>query len=712
MSSTTFLRILLLLGIPTLSPSAGAVPDWVQVAGPGTAGVNVLLRKGNEVFAGTITDGIFHSTNAGANWFATAGLEGVSVMAFTSNASFLYAGVELDDFGHGGVYRSSDNGATWVASNFGIFNSSVLSLLSAGNALYVGDVSNGIHKSTDNGDTWFPANAGIGNDSVYGLAESGGNLFAIASQGVFRSVNGGGSWTVVPGTEFQFAFCLVSSGTNLYTGGFQRVGRSTNGGASWQFFDIDLPQLSRITSIAVNGNTLYAATAGGHGAGVIKSTDNGANWGPANGGIEIASVNSITRMGDGSLLIGTPQKGILASTDEGASWHKSSTGMVPGGDIRTIFNDGETILVGTGGDGIARTTDQGASWTSISQSSNGNLQNEIVSSIALQDGQLFASTLFFDGIYRSTNNGANWTQVNNGVPGVDPQVFALKVSGSNLVAGTRDGIIYSTNHGDSWNPTNIVDMGSRLAKGGSFLYAIVETGFFNTSGIYRSSNNGQSWSFILQLGASTPTSLEAQGTNVWVGDLLDGMIRSTNNGLNWVDATPAPEQGVFSILALTGELYAGLDPSSLQVYRSTNDGQSWTPIPEGLAQNTSMETLGANSTNVFAGTDSRGVWKRARSGATDVTIEDLANLPFELQQNRSNPFRSSTEIAFRIPQASWTSLIVYDVQGREVQRLVDRRLEPGAYRETFDARDLPAGVYWVRMQADGFDDAKKMTLLR
>jgi hypothetical protein len=302
--------------------------------------------------------------------------------------------------------------------------------------------------------------------------------------------------------------------------------------------------------------------------------------------------------------------------------------------------------------------------------------------------------------------------VNNGVPGVDPQVFALKVSGTNLVAGTRDGIIYSTNHGDSWNPTNIVDMSSKIAKGGSFLYAIVETGFFNTSGIYRSSNNGQSWSFILQLGASNPTSLEAQGTNVWVGDLLDGMIRSTNSGLNWVDASPAPEQGVFSILALTGELYAGLDPTSLQVYRSTNDGQSWTPIPEGLAENASMETLGANSTNVFAGTDSRGVWRRARSGATDVTIQDLAVLPFELQQNQSNPFRSSTQIAFRIPHASWTSLIVYDVQGREVQRLVDRRLEPGVYRETFNARDLPAGVYWVRMQADGFHDAKKMTLLR
>ncbi|HET9888098.1 MAG TPA: hypothetical protein VFR10_11340, partial [bacterium] len=509
-----------------------------------------------------------------------------------------------------------------------------------------------------------------------------------------------------------FAFCLVSSGTNLYTGGFQRVGRSTNGGASWQFIDLDLPQLNQITSIAVNGATLYAATSGGHGAGVYKSTDNGTNWQPANGGIEIASVNSVIRMGDGSLLIGTPQKGVLASTDEGASWHKSSTGFVPGGSIRTIFNDGETILTGTGGDGIARSTDQGASWNSISQSANGNLQNEIVSSIAKQDGILFASTLFFDGIYRSTDNGGNWTQVNNGVPGVDPQVFSLEVSGANLVAGTRDGIIYSTNHGDSWNPTNVVDMASQLAKGESFLYSIVDTGFFTTSGIYRSSNNGQSWTMILQLGASTPTSLEAQGTNVWVGDLLDGMIRSTNNGLNWADASPAPQQGVFSILALTGEVYAGLDPSSLQVYRSTDDGFNWSPIPEGLQQNTAVEALGANSTNVFAGTNERGVWKRARSGATDVVIEDLANLPFALEQNQANPFRSSTEIAFRIPRSSWTSLIVYDVQGREVQRLLDRQLEPGVYRETFDGRNLPAGVYWVRMQAGGFHDAKKMTLLR
>jgi Secretion system C-terminal sorting domain len=83
-----------------------------------------------------------------------------------------------------------------------------------------------------------------------------------------------------------------------------------------------------------------------------------------------------------------------------------------------------------------------------------------------------------------------------------------------------------------------------------------------------------------------------------------------------------------------------------------------------------------------------------------------------LEQNQSNPFRSSTQIGFRIRQTSWTRLTVYDVQGREVKTLVDRQLEPGAYTETFDARDLPAGVYWVRMDAGSFSDSKKMTLLR
>jgi len=233
-----------------------------------------LFQKGSEVFAGTITEGVFHSTDGGATWFAsTAGLENVSVKAFAANASFLFAGVEVDDFGHGGVYRSSNGGASWSPANAGITNSSILCLLSAGSAIYAGDVNNGIFKSTDSGNSWFSANSGIGNDSVYGLAQNGGNLFAIASQGVFRSMNEGASWFIVPGTEFQFSFCLVSSGTSLYTGGFQRVGRSTNGGASWMYFDIDLPQLNYLASIAVNGTTLYAATSGGHGAGVIKSTD-------------------------------------------------------------------------------------------------------------------------------------------------------------------------------------------------------------------------------------------------------------------------------------------------------------------------------------------------------------------------------------------------------------------------------------------------------
>jgi len=713
MKSSRALALLVVLGIGLGSKEAGAVPDWVRTAGPGAAGMNVLFLKGSEVFAGMLTEGVFRSTNGGASWFpSTEGLEGVSVKAFAANGSFLFAGVEFDELGHGGVYRSSNGGATWVPANAGISNFSILSLLAAGSALYAGDVGNGISKSTDNGTTWFPANAGIGNDSVYGLAQNGSALFAIASQGVFRSLNDGGSWTVVPGTEFQMLFCLTSSGTNLYAGGFQRVGRSTNGGSTWSFFDVPLPELDRVTSIAVNGTTLYAATAGGPGAGVYKSTNHGANWLPANTGIELASIHSIVRQANGTLLLGTPQKGALLSTNDGASWSKSNAGLISGGSIRSILNIGETILAGTGGDGVARSTDHGASWTSISESDNGNLKSEIVSSLATKDGLLFASTLYFDGIYRSADNGLNWIQINNGLPGVDPQVFSLEVSGSNLLAGTRDGIIYSTNNGDTWNPTNITDMSSAVARGSSFVFAIVQTGFFTTTGIYRSSNNGVTWTMTLQLGASNPISLEAQGSNVFVGDLLDGMIRSTDHGVSWQNVSPQPEQGVFSILALPGELFAGMDPISAQCTRSTNNGDNWSPIPQGLAPNTAVEALGANSTYLFAGTNERGVWRRAQPGATDAVVEDVALQPFMLQQNKSNPFRSSTEIAFRIPRTSWTRLTVYDVQGREVRRLVDREMAPGAYSETFAASDLPAGVYWVRMQAGDFTGARKMILLR
>jgi hypothetical protein len=57
-------------------------------------------------------------------------------------------------------------------------------------------------------------------------------------------------------------------------------------------------------------------------------------------------------------------------------------------------------------------------------------------------------------------------------------------------------------------------------------------------------------------------------------------------------------------------------------------------------------------------------------------------------------------------------IVVYDVQGREVQTLVNERLNPGKYEVKFDGSMLTSGVYFYRLTTDGFSETKKMILLK
>jgi len=85
---------------------------------------------------------------------------------------------------------------------------------------------------------------------------------------------------------------------------------------------------------------------------------------------------------------------------------------------------------------------------------------------------------------------------------------------------------------------------------------------------------------------------------------------------------------------------------------------------------------------------------------------------FSLSQNYPNPFNPSTTISFDIPRHSHAKLVIYDVLGREVRTLVDEEKQPGRYSVTFDASNLPSGVYLYRMVAGNFSDVKKMVLVK
>lgn len=85
---------------------------------------------------------------------------------------------------------------------------------------------------------------------------------------------------------------------------------------------------------------------------------------------------------------------------------------------------------------------------------------------------------------------------------------------------------------------------------------------------------------------------------------------------------------------------------------------------------------------------------------------------FDLSQNYPNPFNPSTTIRFDIAARSHVTLIVYNVLGQEVRKLVNEERAPGRYSVRLDATGLASGAYFYRIVAGSFVAVKKFLLLR
>jgi hypothetical protein len=103
-------------------------------------------------------------------------------------------------------------------------------------------------------------------------------------------------------------------------------------------------------------------------------------------------------------------------------------------------------------------------------------------------------------------------------------------------------------------------------------------------------------------------------------------------------------------------------------------------------------------------------------------VETFGTYTFALEQNYPNPFNPVTSITFSVPtnrdgqtpssKLGFVSLKVFDVLGREVATLVNEPLQPGVYTRSFDAQNLPTGVYVYRLRANGASLSRKMLLIR
>jgi hypothetical protein len=98
------------------------------------------------------------------------------------------------------------------------------------------------------------------------------------------------------------------------------------------------------------------------------------------------------------------------------------------------------------------------------------------------------------------------------------------------------------------------------------------------------------------------------------------------------------------------------------------------------------------------------------NGAAALAAETPAQ--YVLEGNYPNPFNPVTTIRLALPEAGHVRLVVYDVMGREVARLLDQPMDAGPHEATWDASGLPSGVYVYRLSSGAFSETKMMTLLK
>lgn len=111
------------------------------------------------------------------------------------------------------------------------------------------------------------------------------------------------------------------------------------------------------------------------------------------------------------------------------------------------------------------------------------------------------------------------------------------------------------------------------------------------------------------------------------------------------------------------------------------------------------------------GDPATNLWPTEHSEITEIAKSKGSN-QFELKQNYPNPFNPSTIISFTILHSSFVTLKIYDILGKEVTTLVNEEKPAGTYKETWNAANLPSGVYFYQLSAGNYNATRKLLFLK
>ncbi|HTX99643.1 MAG TPA: T9SS type A sorting domain-containing protein [Bacteroidota bacterium] len=282
----------------------------------------MLFSNGSDLYAATATGNLFRTTDNGDTWLnADSGLVQGYIRELHSFGSCLVATTDS------GIYVSRSNGSVWSKAKGELPTSLWYSVTSHGQYLFAGTYWNGIYRSADTGKTWQSINHGLPPVPVYCLGSSGGNVLAGVSAdsiGLYLSDDEGDHWSPVNALRYTpdfIAFDGLFQQGNLLLGrlgwsmanfSYRYLSLSLDHGATWQTIaggGGDFGLLPMFYDLAGSGSAIFATWWFPPRAPVVASIDSGKTWKDFTADLNDTVVYTIAA-NDKCLFVGTSHSGV------------------------------------------------------------------------------------------------------------------------------------------------------------------------------------------------------------------------------------------------------------------------------------------------------------------------------------------------------------------------------------------------------------------
>lgn len=526
-------------------------------------------------------------------------------------------------------------------------------------------------------------------------------VFAATDNGIFRSVDGGQHWTLggALGTSIMDVAVAPSDTRVVYAGSVYGLYKSTTRGVTWSVVH---PFASYGVAVsATNANIVYSDSSGGP----WRSTDGGVTFDSVGSGLapspSAAQVLAVDPQNPAIVYAGFHTTvGVYKSTDGGAHWTAANSGL-PQVLIFSLLIDptNTSTLYASAAPGLFKSTDGGGSWTALS---NGLPPSPYGYSLSMGAGSpLTLLAGLAQGAYKSVDGGTTWTVL----PGFNVPALATGVDPSNpanLLISTNV-TIRSSNGGTSFAATSGLTASLTQAiavdpQNESIVYA------GGPSGIFKSSDRGESWTLLPGTGGTTSLAVDAQSSQTIYAITSAVLRRSTDGGASWSNFTTGLPAGTPAFLVADphegGTIYTLLGNAA---YKRSGSG-AWTSSSTGAGPMTFL-TIDANNPSIlygggagmFKSTNGGANWTPASGGLSGIAPIGLTIDPFDsnhvLSWSNSSAFESTDG------GANWTPFSV--APGRQAILLAFDPTGPGRiYNSSYDAMDrsVDGGKTWVPMQ--------------